>query len=129
MNYIIVEGFEVEGPAQDIDYDMAEADRNYKIQVAEDEDDSTNYNHSYFGGKGIWGGYGAHHHIIIRNNIVHDTCGSVIRFNDSDHILIENNIVYNSNWWTSSASSAIVLAESIAQNGDNTSDIKMILRM
>ena len=128
MNYIIVEGFEVEGPAQDIDYDMAEADRNYKIQVAEDEDDSTNYNHSYFGGKGIWGGYGAHHHIIIRNNIVHDTCGSAIRFNDSDHILIENNIVYNSNWWTSSASSAIVLAESIAQNGDNNSDIKMIIR-
>ena len=128
MNYIIIEGFEVEGPAQDIDYDMAEADRNYKIQVAEDEDDSTNYNHSYFGGKGIWGGYGAHHHIIIRNNIVHDTCGSAIRFNDSDHILIENNIVYNSNWWTSSASSAIVLAESIAQNGDNTSDIKMIIR-
>jgi hypothetical protein len=128
MNYIIVEGFEVEGPAQDIDYDMAEADRNYKIQVAEDEDDSTNYNHSYFGGKGIWGGYGAHHHIIIRKNIVHDTCGSAIRFNDSDHILIENNIVYNSNWWTSSASSAIVLAESIAQNGDNTSDIKMIIR-
>ena len=128
MNYIIIEGFEVEGPAQDIDYDMAEADRNYKIQVAEDEDDSTNYNHSYFGGKGIWGGYGAHHHIIIRNNIVHDTCGSAIRFNDSDHILIENNIVYNSNWWTSSASSAIVLAESISQNGDNTSDIKMIIR-
>jgi len=128
MNYIIVEGFEVEGPAQDIDYDMAEADRNYKIEMAEDEDDSTNYNHSYFGGKGIWGGYGAHHNIIIRNNIVHDTCGSAIRFNDSDHILIENNIVYNSNWWTSSASSAIVLAESIAVAGDNTNDIKMIIR-
>ncbi len=128
MNYIIVEGFEVEGPAQDINYEMAEADRDYKIEVAEDEDDSTNYNHSYFSGKGIWGGYGAHHNIIIRNNIVHDTCGSAIRFNDSDHILIENNIVYNSNWWTSSASSAIVLAESIAVSGDNTDDIKMIIR-
>ena len=128
MNYIIVEGFEVEGPAQDINYEMAEADRDYKIEVAEDEDDSTNYNHSYFSGKGIWGGYGAHHNIIIRNNIVHDTCGSAIRFNDSDHILIENNIVYNSNWWTSSASSAIVLAESVAVSGDNTSDIKMIIR-
>ena len=128
MNYIIVEGFEVEGPAQDINYEMAEADRDYKIEVAEDEDDSTNYNHSYFSGKGIWGGYGAHHNIIIRNNIVHDTCGSAIRFNDSDHILIENNIVYNSNWWTSSASSAIVLAESVAVSGDNTDDIKMIIR-
>ena len=128
MNYIIVEGFEVEGPAQDINYAMAEADRDYKIEMAEDEDDSTNYNHSYFGGKGIWGGYGAHHNIIIRNNIIHDTCGSAIRFNDSDHILIENNIVYNSNWWTSSASSAIVLAESVAVSGDNTNDIKMIIR-
>ena len=128
MNYIIVEGFEVEGPAQDINYEMAEADRDYKIEVAEDEDDSTNYNHSYFSGKGIWGGYGAHHNIIIRNNIVHDTCGSAIRFNDSDHILIENNIVYNSNWWTSSASSAIVLAESVAVSGDNTDAIKMIIR-
>ena len=128
MNYIIVEGFEVEGPAQDINYEMAEADRDYKIEVAEDEDDSTNYNHSYFSGKGTWGGYGAHHNIIIRNNIVHDTCGSAIRFNDSDHILIENNIVYNSNWWTSSASSAIVLAESVAVSGDNTDDIKMIIR-
>ncbi len=128
MNYIIVEGFEVEGPAQAINYDMAIADRNYKIEMAEDEDDSTNYNNTYFGGKGIWGGYGAHNNIIIRNNIVHDTCGSAIRFNDSDHILIENNIVYNSNWWTSSASSAIVLAESIAVAGDNSDDIKMIIR-
>ena len=128
MNYIIVEGFEVEGPSQEINYEMAEADRDYKIQMAEDDDPSTNYNHSYFSGKGIWGGYGAHHNIIIRNNIVHDTPGSAIRFNDSDHILIENNIVYNSNWWTSSASSAIVLAESIAVSGDNTNEIKMIIR-
>ena len=128
MDYIIIEGFEVEGPSQSINYDMAIADRNYKIQMAEDGDDSTNYTNTYFGGKGIWGGYGAHHNIIIRNNIVHDTPGSAIRFNDSDHILIENNIVYNSNWWTSSASSAIVLAESIAVSGDNSDDIKMIIR-
>tara|TARA_B100000401_G_scaffold79081_1_gene49558 strand:- start:534 stop:2771 length:2238 start_codon:yes stop_codon:yes gene_type:complete len=128
MNYIIIEGFEVEGPSQNITYDMAIADRNYKIQMAEDEDESTNYTNTYFGGKGIWGGYGAHHNIIVRNNIVHDTPGSAIRFNDSDNIIIESNIVYNSNWWTSSASSAIVLAESIAVSGDNTNEIKMIIR-
>ena len=128
MNYIIVEGFEVEGPSQNINYDLAIADRNYKIEVTEDGDESTNYSNTYFGGKGIWGGYGPHHNIIIRNNIVHDTPGSAIRFNDSDHITIENNIVYNSNWWTSSASSAIVLAESIAVQGDNNNNIKMIIR-
>ena len=128
MNYIIIEGFEVEGPSQDIDYSMAIADREYKILCAEDDDSSTNYNNAYFGGKGIWGGYGAHKHVIIRNNIVHDTPGSAIRFNDSDYITIEDNIVYNSNWWTSSASSAIVFAETISEDGDNGSNIKMIIR-
>ena len=129
MNYIIVEGFEVIGPSQAINYDMAMDNRAYKVSVAEDGDTSTNYTHSYFSGKGIWGGYGAHHHITIRNNIVHDTPGSAIRFNDSDHITIENNTVYNSTWWTSSASSAIVYAETIASSeADNGTDIKMIMR-
>ena len=128
MNYIIIEGFEVEGPSQDIEYPAAIADREYKILCAEDGDSSTNYNNAYFGGKGIWGGYGAHKHVIIRNNIVHDTPGSAIRFNDSDYITIEDNIVYNSNWWTSSASSAIVFAETISEEGDNGSNIKMIIR-
>ena len=129
MNYIIVEGFEVIGPSQAINYDMAMDNRAYKVTVAEDGDETTNYNHSYFSGKGIWGGYGAHHHIIIRNNIVHDTPGSGIRFNDSDHITIENNTVYNTTWWTSSASSAVVYAETIASSeADNGTDIKMIIR-
>ena len=129
MNYIIIDGFEVEGPSQDINYDMAMDNREYKVSVAEDDDDSTNYNHNYFSGKGIWGGYGAHHHIIIRNNIVHDTPGSAIRFNDSDHITIEYNTVYNATWWTSSASSAVVYAETIsASESDNGYDIKMIMR-
>ena len=43
QSYIIIEGFEVEGPSQFITYDQAIADRNYKISVAEDEDDSTSY--------------------------------------------------------------------------------------
>jgi len=129
MNYIIVEGFEVIGPSQAINYDMAVDNRAYKVAVAEDGDDATNYYHSYFSGKGIWGGYGAHSHITIRNNIVHDTPGSAIRFNDSDRIIIENNTVYNTTWWTSSASSAIVYAETIASSeADNGTDIKMIMR-
>ena len=70
-----------------------------------------------------------HHHIIIRNNIVHHTTGSGIRFNDSDHITIENNTVYNTTWWTSNASSAVVFAEAKAQtDSDNGDEIKMIMR-
>mgnify|MGYP000548064052 CR=1 FL=1 len=94
-----------------------------------DDNDSITYNHSYFSGKGIWGGYGAHHHIIVRNNSVHDTTGSGIRFNDSDHITLEYNEVYNCTWWTSSASSAVVFAETIASSeSDNYTDVKMIMR-
>ena len=129
MNYIIVEGFEVVGPAASITYAEAYVNREYKVLAASDPDDDINYNHTYFSGKGIWGGYGAHHHIIIRNNIVHDTAGSGIRFNDSDHITIEYNEVYNTTWWTSSASSAVVFAETIASTeADNGTDVKMVMR-
>jgi hypothetical protein len=129
MNYIIIEGFEVVGPAASITYAEAYADRQYKVLAASDPSDNINYNHTYFSGKGIWGGYGAHQHIIIRNNIVHDTTGSGIRFNDSDHITIEYNEVYNTTWWTSSASSAVVFAETIAASeADNGTDVKMIMR-
>lgn len=128
MNYIIIEGFEVEGPAANITYDQAIADREYKVLAASDVNDNITYNHTYFSGKGIWGGYKAHNNIIIRNNKVYNCTGSGIRFNDSDHITIENNEVFNCTWWTSSASSAIVYAETIAVDGDNTTDIKMIMR-
>lgn len=129
MNYIIVEGFEIEGASASITYDIAIADRAYKVLAASDENDNINYNNSYFSGKGIWGGYGAHNHIIIRNNKVYNTPGSGIRFNDSDHITIEYNEVYNTTWWTSSASSAVVFAETIATSeSDNGTDIKMIMR-
>ena len=127
VNNIIVEGFEIEGPSASITYEQAIADREYKILVSEDDDDNTSYNHNYFSGKGIWG-YGPHNNIIIRNNVVYNTPVSGIRFNDSDYITIENNTVYNTTWWTSSASSAVVYAESISSEGDNGSDIKMIMR-
>lgn len=127
-HYVIVEGFEVEGPSQSINYTQAIMNRRNRITLNE-KDGIRNNNLSYFSGKGIWGGYDAHHHVIIRNNIVHDTPGSGIRFNDSDHITIENNTVYNTTWWTSSASSAIVFAETIATTDEeNTTDIKMIMR-
>ena len=127
-NYIIVEGFEVEGPSQSITYNQAIMNRRNRITLKESINQNNN-NYSYFSGKGIWGGYDDHHHIIIKNNIVHDTPGSGIRFNDSDHVTIENNTVYNTTWWTSSASSAIVFAETISTSEeDNTDEIKMIIR-
>lgn len=129
QSYIIIEGFEVQGPAADITYDMALTDRNWKVKC---DQDGLNYTHNYFSSFGIWSGFSQdflHHHIIVRNNIVHHTTGSGIRFNDSDHITIENNTVYNTTWWTSNASSAVVFAETKAQSSsDNGDNIKMIIR-
>mgnify|MGYP003321109086 FL=1 len=129
QSYLIIEGFEIEGPAASINYDKAITDRKWKVKC---DQEGLNYNHSFFSGFGIWGGFSQdflHHHIIIRNNTVHHTTGSGIRFNDSDHITIENNTVYNTTWWTSNASSAVVFAESKAQNSsDNSDEIKMIIR-
>ncbi len=129
QSYIIIEGFEIEGPAADINYNMAITDRNWKVKC---DQDGLNYTHNYFSGFGIWGGFSQdflHDHIIVRNNIVHHTTGSGIRFNDSDHITIENNTVYNTTWWTSNASSAVVFAETKAKSSsDNGDNIKMIIR-
>ena len=129
QSYVIIEGFEVQGPAADITYDMAVTERNWKVKC---DQDGLNYTHNYFSGFGIWGGFSQnflHHHIVVRNNIVHHTTGSGIRFNDSDHITIENNTVYNTTWWTSNASSAIVFAETKSQSSsDNGDNIKMIIR-
>ena len=129
QSYVIIEGFEIEGPVASITYDQAITDRQWKVKA--DQED-LNYNHSYFASFGIWGGFSQdflHHHIIVRNNEVHHTTGSGIRFNDSDHITIENNTVYNTTWWTSNASSAIVFAECKAiDSSDNGEDIKMIIR-
>ena len=129
QSYVIIEGFEIEGPGASITYDQAITDRQWKVKA--DQED-LNYNHSYFASFGIWGGFSQdflHHHIVVRNNVVHHTTGSGIRFNDSDHITIENNTVYNTTWWTSNASSAIVFAECKAiDSSDNGEDIKMIIR-
>ena len=130
VNYVIVEGFKIEGPNEAIDYNLAIADRNYKVQRFNETGSGTAYNNevNYFSGKGIWG-YGPHNNLIIRNNEVYNTPGSGIRFNDGDHITIEYNTIYNTTWWTSSASSAIVLAETIAASeADNTTEAKMIIR-
>ena len=64
----------------------------------------------------------------MRNCLVYETPGSGIRFNDSDHMIIEDNVVHSTTWWSSSAESGIVYAESISQDGDNGDEVKMIMR-
>ena len=66
-------------------------------------------NYSYFAGTGI--GIRSSTDVTIYNNEVHHCTGSGIRADTSDNITINSNLVYGNIWWTTSASSAIVIAE------------------
>lgn len=108
--YLEISGFEIQGPNQQITKTEAEANRLNTL--------------NYYEGRGIavWAGTGGHH-ILLHSNKVYDCPGSGIRINNSDYCTITNNEVNNCTTWTSSGSSAIVLAQS--KNIDNTTKIKM----
>ena len=74
-----------------------------------------------FAGNGIaiWTG----HHILLARNRVHDCAGSGVRSDKGDYITMTQNEVYNNTWYTSSASSAIVIAD--ARSVDRRDSIKM----
>ena len=124
VNDTVIDGFEVIGPAASIAYSQAIANRDSAYNNG-DPDNGTN--HNYFSGRGIYG-FGPHNNIIVRNCKVHDTPGSGIRLNDADNSTFEFNEVYNTTWWTHSASSAMVFAETIAAVGDTSTGIKMVMR-
>ena len=68
---------------------------------------------SYFQGSGItvWAGQLDSSRLVFVNNTVHACPGSGIRSNKADYVLIKDNVVYDNTWWTTSASSGVVLAE------------------
>lgn len=89
-------GMEIVGPNEDISYVEAISNRLYKRK-------------RYTGrGVAIWGG----DHIYIHDLKVHHCPGSGIRVNKGDYVTIADSEVYSNTWWSSSAESAIVFAES-----------------
>jgi hypothetical protein len=103
-------GFEIQGPNQDITYVDAFADRLIGSK--------------YYTGRGIaiWKGQRIH----IHDMFVHDCPASGLRVDNSDYVVIEDSEVFNNTWWSTAAESAVVLAQSINIDDENT--IKMILR-
>lgn len=108
--YLEISGFEIQGQNQQITYNEANS---YRLIP-----------NNYYKGRGItvWASGGGHH-IILHSNKVYDCPGSGIRINNSDYCTITNNEVYNCTLWTSSGSSAVVLAQS--KSIDNDLKIKM----
>lgn len=106
--FLEISGFEIAGPNQRLTLSGAQANRltgEYKI-----------YNGTAIA---IWSG----HHLLLANNLVHDCSSSGIRANSGDYVSITQNQVYNNTWFTSSASSAIVIAT--AKSYDERTAIKM----
>ena len=109
ISNIEIAGLEIVGPNESITYDDAMSNRLIK--------------RTYYTGRGIaiWSG----HHVYIHDMEVHHCPASGIRVNKGDYITIADSLVYSNTWWSSSAESAIVLAESI--NVDDVDWIKMRL--
>jgi len=108
-SHLEIGGFNIKGPSQGITYEMAMADRLIHS--------------NFFSGRGIvvWSG----DNLYIHDNWVHDCPNSGIRVNKGDYVTIERNTVYRNTMWSSSAESAIVLADS--RSIDESMEIKMKL--
>jgi hypothetical protein len=119
-SYLEISGFEIEGPNANITYSQAITNRtNFVNQVASNPNAQPQ---KKFTGRGIaiWSG----HHIILNNNKVYNCPNSGIRVNNGDYVVIAHNQVYNTTWWSFSAESAIVIAQS-KHIDDKTFTIKM----
>ena len=57
---------------------------------------------------------------------MHDTPAAGLRVNKADYLVLEDCEVYRTTWWSTSAESAIVFAES--KNIDEETKTKMIMR-
>ena len=96
ISNIEISGFEIEGPNEKITYE--DATKNRIIKSAR-----------YTGrGVAIWAG----NHIYIHDMEIHHCPGSGIRVNKGDYVTIADNKVYSNTWWSSSAESGVVIAES-----------------
>jgi hypothetical protein len=117
-SYIVIDGFEIEGPGADITQQEAIDNRLNKttyrrgwgIQFFNLADGTDSYNH----------------HIEIRNNHVHHCPNAGIRIQDGDYILIEDNEVHDCSWWSSDANGGLILAAK--KQIDTKQIIKIIVR-
>jgi uncharacterized repeat protein (TIGR01451 family) len=91
-NYWIVDGLELEGSAQALNYNLAMQD-----WWADDN--------SRTGGRGITNADSQH--ITIQNCIVHDFPGSGVGSNGADFVHVKNNVIYNNGWWTTAGTHGV----------------------
>jgi parallel beta-helix repeat protein len=113
VSFVTIKNFTVKGPAASISQSQAMQHRLDNPALAK------------YKGEGI-SFPGPSHHIEISDNVVSDACGSGVRVNKGDYITIQGNSVSNSTGCTSSASSAVVIAE--ATNIDDSDAVKITIQ-
>ncbi|MEK5057098.1 right-handed parallel beta-helix repeat-containing protein [Paenibacillus sp. FSL H7-0326] len=130
-SYIKIEGFEIEGDNANLTLSDGEARYNHFIQNKPTNTidwayvRKTQTNGIYI--RPEEGSTSYPHHIIVKNNIVHDVPGGGISASDADYITIENNTIYNNSWYTFYATSGISILT--PKNIDsNTTSYKNVIR-
>jgi hypothetical protein len=116
--YIIIDGFEIEGNNPDVSLEYALAEKNSLFNKITNSSgvkihpdwNTTNYSH----------------HVIVRNCHVYNFSGGGIGSNTSDYIVIENNTVHHNGYYAPWAMSGISFYRN--WNFDNYQGHKMIIR-
>jgi parallel beta-helix repeat protein len=116
--YVVIDGFEVEGHLKDITSAVADQE-NASAQAGGSIGPITDSN-------GISVDNGAHH-VIVRNNAVHDHPGGGINSIQSDYVTVEYNRVYNTSWYSPYGTSGISYLQS-ANADTNTSTYRQVIR-
>jgi hypothetical protein len=105
-SYIIVDGLEIEGTNQSLNYaDAYQTWQNYENNIKD-----WNKISMYNCGSVSIGNTAEVHHIHVRNCKIHDTGGGIGGFR-CDYVTIENNVVYNTCWYTMYAGSGISILD------------------
>jgi|GEM_PF-1049594 len=105
-SYIVVDGIEIEGTNQSLNYaDAYQTWQDYENNI-KDWPKISMYN---CGSISIGGG-GDVHHVIVRNCKIHDTGGGIGGSN-CDYITFENNLIYNTCWYSMYAGSGISILD------------------
>ena len=128
-SYIIVQGFEIEGHLNDVGAEAVTLNAAYKagtltsISAMLDSSGITVGN----GGQTAVLAREIPHHVIVRDNIVHDHPGGGINALFADWVTIENNQVSRVAWYSPFGASALNIYR--AKDVDsNTTDYKMVVR-
>ncbi len=122
-SYIVIDGFEVIGHLADITPAVAQAENDWaKANPTKFVGPKVDSN-----GISVTNGGVTPHHIVIRNNLVHDHPGGGIAANGSDWVTIENNRIYNTSSYSPYGTSGISYL--VSKDVDtNTTSYKQIVR-